>query len=56
MEHIALIIVIVLLFGMLLIGAPVVMAIGTAALTYFFIKPGMTAMMIRCDASERRRF
>lgn len=46
MEHIALIIVIVLLFGMLLIGAPVVMAIGTAALTYFFIKPGMTASLV----------
>lgn len=39
--YIPLILLIVILFGMLLIGAPVVMAIGTAALSYFFIKPDM---------------
>ncbi|WP_293008838.1 MULTISPECIES: TRAP transporter large permease [unclassified Oscillibacter] len=37
----SLIILIVMLFGMLLIGAPVIMAIGTSALAYFFISPGM---------------
>lgn len=41
MTYIPLITVIVLLFGLLLIGAPVVMAVGTAALSYFFIKPDM---------------
>ncbi|MCI8422209.1 MAG: TRAP transporter large permease [Lawsonibacter sp.] len=39
--YIPLIVLIVILFGMLLIGSPVVMAIGTAALSYFFIKPDM---------------
>lgn len=38
-----LIIMIVILFGMLLIGSPVIMAIGTAALSYFLIKPGLIA-------------
>ena len=43
---IALIIVIVLLFGLLLIGAPVIMAIGTAAMSYFFIKPEMLSNLM----------
>lgn len=38
----SLIILIVLLFGLLLVGAPIIMAIGTSALVYFFITPGMT--------------
>ncbi len=37
----ALILLLVILFGMLLVGAPVIMAIGTAALSYFFVKPDM---------------
>ena len=41
MTYAPLICVIVLLFALLLIGAPVVMAIGTAALSYFFVKPEM---------------
>lgn len=43
---IALITLIVILFGMLLIGAPVIMAIGTAALGYFFIKPDMLVSLM----------
>ena len=43
---IALIIVIVLLFGLLLIGAPVIMAIRTAAMRYFFIKPEMLSNLM----------
>ena len=38
----SLIILIVLLFGLLLVGAPIIMAIGTSARVYFFITPGMT--------------
>lgn len=34
-------IVLLILFGLLLIGSPVVMAIGTAAMSYFVIKPDM---------------
>lgn len=37
----ALIMLLVILFAMLLIGAPVIMAIGTSALSYFIFKPGM---------------
>lgn len=37
----ALIMVLVILFGLLLIGSPVVMAIGTAAMSYFIFKPDM---------------
>ena len=36
-----LIIVLAVLFGLLLIGSPVVMAIGTAAMSYFLVKPDM---------------
>lgn len=38
---VALIVVLVILFGLLLIGSPVVMAIGTAAMSYFVVKPDM---------------
>ena len=41
MSSSALITVLVVLFGLLLIGSPVVMAIGTAAMSYFLIKPDM---------------
>lgn len=41
----ALIVVIVTLIGLLLIGAPVVLAIGTAGMIYFFVKPGMLDSM-----------
>lgn len=37
----ALIILLVVLFGMLLVGAPVIMAIGTSAMVYFCVAPGM---------------
>lgn len=40
MSSSALITVLVVLFGLLLIGSPVVMAIGTAAMSYFLIKIG----------------
>jgi tripartite ATP-independent transporter DctM subunit len=43
---IALIMVLVILFGLLLIGAPVVMAIGTAAMSYFVIKPDMLGSLM----------
>lgn len=36
-----LIIMVCILFGMLLVGSPVIMAIGTAAMSYFFFAPGM---------------
>ncbi|WNX86093.1 TRAP transporter large permease [Agathobaculum sp. NTUH-O15-33] len=36
-----LILVLVILFGLLLVGSPVVMAIGTAAMSYFVFKPDM---------------
>ena len=42
----SLIFLIVVLFGMLLIGAPVIMAIGTAAMAYFFTAPGMAGELM----------
>lgn len=42
----ALVVVLIVLFGLLLIGSPVVMAIGTAAMSYFIVKPGMTASLM----------
>lgn len=42
----ALVMLLVVLFGMLLIGAPVIMAIGTAAMAYFFIAPGMAGELM----------
>ncbi|MEM5780767.1 MAG: TRAP transporter large permease [Lawsonibacter sp.] len=42
----ALILVLVILFAMLIVGAPVVFAIGTAAASYFLVKPGMIAELI----------
>lgn len=42
----ALILVLVILFAMLIVGAPVVFAIGTAAASYFLVKPGMLAELI----------
>ncbi|MGI5962368.1 MAG: TRAP transporter large permease [Lawsonibacter sp.] len=42
----ALVLVLVILFAMLIIGAPVVFAIGTAAASYFLVKPGMLAELI----------
>lgn len=42
----ALIMLLVILFGMLLIGAPVIMAIGTAAMAYFFIAPNMAGELM----------
>ena len=42
----ALIMVLVILFGMLIVGAPVVFAIGTAAASYFVIKPDMLGELI----------
>lgn len=42
---VALIALIVILMSMLIIGAPVVFAIGTAAASYFIIKPGMWGMI-----------
>lgn len=42
----ALILVLVILFGLLLIGAPVVMAIGTAAMSYFIVKPDMLGSLM----------
>lgn len=41
----AMIITLVTLIAMLIIGAPVVFAIGTAALSYFLIKPDMLSML-----------
>ena len=41
-----LIILLVVLFSMLLIGAPVIMAIGTAAMAYFFVAPGMVSELM----------
>jgi tripartite ATP-independent transporter DctM subunit len=41
----ALIVVIVVLFSLLLVGAPVIFAIGSAALAYFIIKPGMWSLI-----------
>lgn len=43
---VALILLLVVLFGMLLIGAPVIMAIGTAAMAYFFVAPGMASELM----------
>lgn len=43
---IALILVIVILLAMLIIGAPVVFAIGTAAASYFIVKPDMLSQLI----------
>ena len=37
---------IIILFVMLLIGAPVILAIGTAGAAYFFIEPGMMSQML----------
>ena len=37
---------IIILFVMLLIGAPVILAIGTAGAVYFFIEPGMMSQML----------
>lgn len=37
---------IIILFAMLLIGAPVILAIGTAGAAYFFIEPGMMSQML----------
>ena len=42
----ALIMVLVILFGMLIVGAPVVFTIGTAAASYFVIKPDMLGELI----------
>lgn len=41
----ALIIVVILLFSLLLVGSPVIFAIGSAGLAYFIIKPGMWPMV-----------
>jgi tripartite ATP-independent transporter DctM subunit len=41
----SLIIIIGLLFGLLLLGSPVIFAIGFAGLAYFFIEPGMLEML-----------
>ena len=41
-----LILVLVVLFGLLLIGSPVVMAIGTAAMSYFVFKPDMLGSLM----------
>lgn len=42
----ALIVVIVVLMGLLLFGSPVIMAIGTAALSYFVVKPDMLGSLM----------
>lgn len=42
----ALIMLLVILFGMLLVGAPVIMAIGTAAMSYFFLAPNMAGELM----------
>jgi len=42
----SLILLIVILFGMLLIGSPVIFAIGTAALSYFVTKPDMISNLM----------
>ena len=42
----ALILVLVTLFGLLLVGSPVVMAIGTAAMSYFLFKPDMLGSLM----------
>lgn len=44
MEH-PLIVVVGLLLSLMLLGSPVIFAIGFAALAYFFIKPGLTPML-----------
>ena len=41
-----LIMVLVILFGLLLVGSPVVMAIGTAAMSYFVFKPDMLGSLM----------
>ena len=41
-----LILVLVVLFGLLIIGSPVVMAIGTAAMSYFVFKPDMLGSLM----------
>lgn len=41
----ALVVVILVLFALLLVGSPVIFAIGSAALTYFIIKPGMWPLL-----------
>ena len=40
-----LIFVIIILFSLLLVGSPVIFAIGSAGLAYFIIKPGMWSMV-----------
>jgi len=40
-----LLIVILVLFGLLLVGSPVIFAIGSAGLTYFIVKPGMLSVI-----------
>ena len=42
----ALIMVIVILLVLLVVGAPVVLAIGTAAMSYFIIKPDMIGSLM----------
>lgn len=41
-----LIMVLVILFGLLIIGSPVVMAVGTAAMSYFLFKPDMLGSLM----------
>lgn len=41
----SLLVVVGILFALLMMGSPVIFAIGFAALTYFFIEPGMTSML-----------
>lgn len=41
----SLLIVLGLLFGLLLVGSPVIFAVGAAGMAYFFVKPGMIAML-----------
>ncbi len=43
--HSSLFVIIGLLFVLLLLGSPVIFAIGFAALAYFFVEPGMLAML-----------
>ncbi len=40
-----LIVVIVILFSLLIVGSPVIFAIGGAGLAYFIVKPGMWPML-----------
>ncbi|WP_172329774.1 TRAP transporter large permease [Mangrovicoccus sp. HB161399] len=44
MEH-PLLITLGLMLGLMVLGSPVIFAIGFAGLAYFFVKPGMTAML-----------